>query len=747
MRRKKVNPNKGKINIIFNKSYNYRIVVLFCILMAIVVLIIGKLVYLQLTPAGDKYRKLSARQSTNTIQIEAERGKILDRNGEVLADNVVSNNLYVNATYLNEKMKSELMDALSKNINIKKDELKKNLDKRKTSLVKFSLTKSEIDNLKKLPTDTQKFISVLPEKKRYYPNKEMLAQVLGFTNLNNDGVVGLESYYNSKLKGKAGKRILNSSVNKSIDLSNDSSIIINPQNGFDLKTTIDSTIQGFVEDSLKDIDENFKPKSATIIVMNPNNGEVLGMGSFPSFNPNDAKTPIQKNQIDELNDLKKQNDENKISKFFFKMWENKAVSWTYEPGSVFKTITSAAAREEHTATNSSHYFCNGFIRDIPGVVIRCERYWNPHGDETFQQAFNNSCNIAYVHIGRDLGKANMQKYITGFGFNQKTDIDLPSEEIGLAPKKVSEIDAARLATLSYGHGISATPIQMLTALNSIVNGGMLIEPHIAKEFISKDTNKTEKIDIKVKRQIISSKSSAEMNKMLQGVVDDGSGKKAQVKGYAIGGKTGTSIKIVDGKYTDNKTTASFFASFPTDHPEYTILVVVDEPQRKNGGSAVCAPSAGKIISSIIEYKRINKTRIDADENGKVLIPDIEGLPIKIAVEKLNSAGLKSRIDNSDSNVNSIVKKQQQAAYSKVDSGSIIGITAGSIDDTPIKIPEIVGFRVEDAVDTLKDYGIKNIEIKNGKKGKVVRIVPEENKLLNPKSYIKIYIEQEKNKED
>ncbi|WP_297811299.1 penicillin-binding transpeptidase domain-containing protein [uncultured Finegoldia sp.] len=747
MRRKKVNPNKGKINIIFNKSYNYRIVVLFCILMAIVVLIIGKLVYLQLTPAGDKYRKLSARQSTNTIQIEAERGKILDRKGEVLADNVVSNNLYVNATYLNEKMKSELIDALSKNINIKKDELKKNLDKRKTSLVKFSLTKSEIDNLKKLPTDTQKFISVLPEKKRYYPNKEMLAQVLGFTNLNNDGVVGLESYYNSKLKGKAGKRILNSSVNKSIDLSNDSSIIINPQNGFDLKTTIDSTIQGFVEDSLKDIDENFKPKSATIIVMNPNNGEVLGMGSFPSFNPNDAKTPIQKNQIDELNDLKKQNDENKISKFFFKMWENKAVSWTYEPGSVFKTITSAAAREEHTATNSSHYFCNGFIRDIPGVVIRCERYWNPHGDETFQQAFNNSCNIAYVHIGRDLGKANMQKYITGFGFNQKTDIDLPSEEIGLAPKKVSEIDAARLATLSYGHGISATPIQMLTALNSIVNGGMLIEPHIAKEFISKDTKKTEKIDIKVKRQIISSKSSAEMNKMLQGVVDDGSGKKAQVKGYAIGGKTGTSIKIVDGKYTDNKTTASFFASFPTDHPEYTIIVVVDEPQRKNGGSAVCAPSAGKIISSIIEYKRINKTRIDADENGKVLVPDIEGLPIKIAVEKLNSAGLKSRIDNSDSNVNSIVKKQQQAAYSKVDSGSIIGITAGSIDDTPIKIPEIVGFRVEDAVDTLKDYGIKNIEIKNGKKGKVVRIVPEENKLLNPKSYIKIYIEQEKNKED
>lgn len=747
MRRKKVNPNKGKINIMFNKSYNYRIVVLFCILMAIVVLIIGKLVYLQLTPAGDKYRKLSARQSTNTVQIEAERGKILDRNGEVLADNVVSNNLYVNATYLNEKTKSELIDALSKNINIKKDELKKNLDKRKTSLVKFSLTKSEIDNLKKLPKDTQKFISVLPEKKRYYPNKEMLAQVLGFTNLNNDGVVGLESYYNSKLKGKAGKRILNSSVNKSIDLSNDSSIIINPQNGFDLKTTIDSTIQGFVEDSLKDIDENFKPKNATIVVMNPNNGEVLGMGSFPSFNPNDAKTPIQKNQIDELNDLKKQNDENKINKFFFKMWENKAVSWTYEPGSVFKTITSAAAREEHTATNSSHYFCNGFIRDIPGVVIRCERYWNPHGDETFQQAFNNSCNIAYVHIGRDLGKANMQKYITGFGFNQKTDIDLPSEEIGLAPKKVSEIDAARLATLSYGHGISATPIQMLTALNSIVNGGMLIEPHVAKEFISKDTKKIEKVDIKVKRQIISSKSSAEMNKMLQGVVDDGSGKKAQVKGYAIGGKTGTSIKIVDGKYTDNKTTASFFASFPTDHPEYTILVVVDEPQRKNGGSAVCAPSTGKIISSIIEYKRINKTRIDTDENGKVLVPDIEGLPIKIAVEKLNSTGLKSRIDNSDSNVNSIVKRQQQAAYSKVDSGSIIGITAGSIDDTPIKIPEIVGFRVEDAVDTLKDYGIKNIEIKNGKKGKVVRTVPEENKLLNPKSYIKIYIEQEKNKED
>ena len=304
MRRR--NLSKGKINKNFNKNYNSRIVVLFCILTIIVLLIVGKLIYLQLTPAGDKYRKLSAKQSTNTINIDAERGKILDTNGETLADNVVSNNLYVNATY---------------------------------------------------------------------PNKEMLAQVLGFTNVNNDGVVGLESFYNAKLKGKPGKRILNSSVNRSIDLSDDSSVIINPENGYDLKTTIDSTIQGFVEDSLKDIENNFKPKSATIIVMNPNNGDVLGMGSFPNFNPNDPKTPLLKDQINELNDLKKENDEDKISKFYFNMWENKATSWTYEPGSVFKTITSAAATEEHTATQESHYFCNGFIRDIPGVVIRCERYW------------------------------------------------------------------------------------------------------------------------------------------------------------------------------------------------------------------------------------------------------------------------------------------------------------------------------------------------------------------------------------
>lgn len=287
MRRR--NLSKGKINKNFNKNYNSRIVVLFCILTFIVLLIVGKLIYLQLTPAGDKYRKLSAKQSTNTINIDAERGKILDTKGETLADNVVSNNLYVNATYLNDQAKSNLVDSLSKSLNMKPEELRKILEKKKTVLVKPSLSKTEIDNIKKLPISNQKFISVVSEKKRYYPNKEMLSQVLGFTNVNNDGVVGLESFYNSKLKGKPGKRILNSSVNRSIDLSDDSSVIINPENGYDLKTTIDITIQGFVEDSLKDIEDNFKPKSATIIVMNPNNGDVLGMGSYPNFNPNDPK--------------------------------------------------------------------------------------------------------------------------------------------------------------------------------------------------------------------------------------------------------------------------------------------------------------------------------------------------------------------------------------------------------------------------------------------------------------------------
>lgn len=744
---RKRNLSKGKINKNFNKNYNSRIVVLFCILTIIVLLIVGKLIYLQLTPAGDKYRKLSAKQSTNTINIDAERGKILDTNGETLADNVVSNNLYVNATYLNDQSKSNLIDSLGKSLSMKPEELRKVLDKKKTVLVKPSLSKTEIENIKKLPISNQKFISIVSEKKRYYPNKEMLAQVLGFTNVNNDGVVGLESFYNAKLKGKPGKRILNSSVNRSIDLSDDSSVIINPENGYDLKTTIDSTIQGFVEDSLKDIEDNFKPKSATIIVMNPNNGDVLGMGSYPNFNPNDPKTPLLRDQINELNDLKKENDDDKISEFYFNMWENKATSWTYEPGSVFKTITSAAATEEHTATQESHYFCNGFIRDIPGVVIRCERYWNPHGDETFQEAFNNSCNIAYVNIGRDLGKANVQKYVNGFGFNQKTDIDLPAEELGIAPKSVKDIDAARLATLSYGHGISATPIRMITALNSIVNGGMLIEPHVAKEFISKDTKKIEKVQPKVKRQIISAQSSKQINKMLQGVVDDGSGKKASIQGFGIGGKTGTSIKIEDGKYTDDKTTASFFGSFPTDHPEYTVLIVVDEPQRKNGGSAVCAPSAGKIFSRIIEYKRLNKTRLDADDSDKVTVPELEGLTLKLAVDKLNSLGLKSKVTNSNSNLNSIVKSQETAAYSKANKGDIIELTTGSVEDSMIRIPEIVGFTVEDAVDTLEKYGIKNIEIKNGKKGKVVKTDPEENKLMDPKSYIKIYTEQEKNSEE
>ncbi len=734
----------AKVNKIFNIDYNNRIVVLFFMLAIVLALIIIKLIYLQLTPGGNKYRKLSAKQVTNTLTIEADRGKIFDRNGEVLADNIVSNNLYVDSKNLTEDTKKSIIDFLSKNIAMKPNYIREQLNMGKSTILKPSLTKPEIDKIKNAPTSVRRYLSIIPENKRYYPNKEMLAPVLGFTNLNNDGVVGLESYYNSKLKGKPGKRILNSSVNNS-ETSVSNPTIIEPQKGLSLKTTLDSTIQGFVEDSLKDIENNFKPKSATIIVTNPNNGEVLAMGSYPSFNPNSPNDPLVKSQIDELNTIKKE-DPSKIQDFHYKMWENKAVSWTYEPGSVFKTITSAAATEEHTSTKDSHYFCNGFVRDIPGVVIRCESWADPHGDETFQEAFNNSCNVAYVHIGRDLGKANMQKYINGFGFNQKTNIDLPAEELGLAPKNVKEIDAARFATLSYGHGISATPIRMITALNAIVNGGIIVEPHIASEFLSQENKLVDKIEPKSQKQIISSTSSEKMNKMLQGVVDDGSGKRSKIEGFAIGGKTGTSIKIENGKYTDDKTTASFFASFPTDHPEYTILIVVDEPQRKSGGSAVCAPSAGKILSNIIKYKNIQKTRPSVDVKKEVSVPELKGLSLKDAVSKLSQIGLKSNVINSNFDINSIVKSQEIEPYSEVEKGTIVELTTDQKGRTMIKMPEIVGFDVEDAIDVLKEYGIEKIET-NSKKGKVFKTIPEENSMLDPDSYVKIYVERGKNEND
>ncbi|MDY6065147.1 MAG: penicillin-binding transpeptidase domain-containing protein [Finegoldia sp.] len=719
----------------FKHKYNSNIVLMFIILFIIILFILLKLLYLQFSPGGDKYRKFSAQQVNDVVEVNGDRGKILDSKGNALAENVKSNNLYINSSNIKDEEVDQLVNLLYSKLNLNRQELKKQVEEHKTSLVKKSLSQDEIKYLESVDEKFSKYISLIPETIRNYPNNNSLSSTIGFCNLNLDGVTGLESYYNKDLKGEKGKKFLGSSLESLGNSSEDKAYITNPKPGNNLNTSIDLTIQGFVDEAVEDLVNDFKPKSVNIIVSNPNNGEILAAQSYPSFNNNDPKN------INEIKAPADQLSEDKID--YNEIWKNRSISQTYEPGSVFKTITSASAIEDSAANDKSEYYCNGFITDIPGVIIRCESWANPHGQQTFQEAFNNSCNTSYVKIARALGKENFTKYINGFGFGKTTGIDLPAEEIGIAPKNTGEIDQARLATLSYGHGISVTPMEMVKALNAVINGGYMINPHIVKSITDPEGNLIEDLSQSPSKQVISSQSSQKMLKMLEGVVEDGSARSTKVPGYGIGAKTGTTIKLVDGEYTDDLTVATFFSAFPIDRPEYSIYIVVDEPQRKSGGAVVCGPTSKKIINNIINYKNIPQDR-KIDENvQKVEVPDVVGYQLDKAVEILEESGLNSSLINMGTDKTKVVKSQEIDPYTSVEKGSIVGLETEDSSKTSFKMPDLVGFKLEDAKDLLSEYPINDIKVVGKGEGSVVKTNPEEGALIDPNSNVEIFLEDKK----
>lgn len=716
----------------FKHKYNGNIVFMFIVLLVIIFFIIFKLLYLQFSPGGDKYRKFASQQVSDIVEVNGDRGKILDANGNILAENIKANNLYINSTNISDEDANFLADLLYKKLDMDKNELKATILKRKSSLIKKSLSQDELSFLENIDPNFNKYISVIPESIRTYPNNNSLSSAIGFCNLNLDGVVGLESYYNKYLKGEKGKKFLGSSLEKIGNSSEDNSYITKPSSGNNLNTSIDLTIQSFVDQAVSDLVDEFKPKSVNIIVSNPNKGEILAMQSYPSFNNNDPK-----NKDDFKIPAKDLADENLD---YNEIWKNRSVSQTYEPGSVFKTITSAAAIEDSAANKKSEYYCDGFITDIPGVIIRCESWANPHGHQSFQEAFNNSCNTSYVKIARALGKENFSKFINGFGFGKTSGIDLPAEQIGIAPDSSKDIDEARLATLSYGHGISVTPVEMIKALNAVINGGYMIDPHIGKSITDPDGKLIEDLSPSPSKQVISSETSSKMLEMLEGVVEDGSARSTKISGYGIGAKTGTTIKIVDGEYTDDLTVATFFSAFPIDRPQYSIYIVVDEPQRKSGGAVVCGPASKKIINNIINYKNIPMDRKIEEDSEKVEVPDVIGYRLDKAVEMLASKGLNSSLINMGTDKSKIVKSQEIDPYTSVEKGTIVGLETDDSSKASFKMPDLIGFSLEDAEDILKDYSSNKIEIIGEKSGKVVKTNPEESSLVEPGSKIEIILE-------
>ena len=581
---------------------------IFLFLIAFLVLIV-RIGYLQFAE-GDKLSNLAYEQQTSDRKINPNRGKIYDATMKnILAQSSTVQSITVNPNSIKEKEK--VARELSDLFQLDYEKTLKKLQKR-TAIQKIinKVDTDKANELRKWMNDNniQEGINIDEDTKRYYPFNSLASQVIGFCGGDNQGLTGIESEYDEYLKGKQGtiSKITDASGKR---ISGTPEEYNKPTDGDDIVLTIDVNIQSIAEKYLKQacIDNNCTD-GGNVIVMNPQNGEILGMAGYPNFNLNDPFFSVEelpqgvaeKNGLD-ANNLS-DNDKNKLAQ---SLWRNKAISDPYEPGSTFKIVTTSISLQEGIATpdKAGEFCCVGYI-EVAGVKMKCWRYYKPHGSESLRQALMNSCNPVFIGLGEKIGVSTYYKYLNKFGFLKKTGIDIPGEasSIFLNEKKVGPVE---LGTIAFGQRFKITPIQMATMLSSIGNKGVYVKPHFVKKIISNsefDENGNRKVTEIGKQEgerIISEENAANVLSMMQSVVDEGTGKKAKSEGINIGGKTGTSE---DGVNT-RKYIASFIGIAPVESPKVVVLVTLYNPKGEGGhsGGGIAAPVAGKIIKETLDY--------------------------------------------------------------------------------------------------------------------------------------------------
>ncbi|MGU8353777.1 stage V sporulation protein D [Clostridium perfringens] len=675
-------------------------------LLAIAILFLalsGRLLYISIFRSKD-YKAMAEEQWTNEIQIDARRGRILDRNNRELAvtANVfrVDLDLITLRKYIDKKDTDniEIAKLLAEALEMDEEKVLSRIEltypsgnpANSATLIR-RIEKEKADKVKELDING---VIVSEDTKRYYPNGDFLSHTLGTTNADGEGLSGLELYYNEELMGIPGVRVSEVSGNSTSNPYSETSFTP-PVDGKDMTLTIDENIQYFVEKVAEDALKKHNADSVSIAVMNPNNGEILGMVNKPGFNPNN---PYEGSEA-----FKGKDESAKLQN----MWRNTIVSDAFEPGSIFKIITSIAAIEENIAGKDEVYYCDGSL-NVAGKNIKC---WKPggHGVQNFNQTLENSCNVAFMEMGAKLGAEKLNEYIKLFGFGTQSGIDLPGEATGIV-KNVEDISAVDLATISFGQTNTMNGIQFMTALNAVANGGDLIQPHIMKELSHKDDNGTKIIDEvfvpKIQENIVDEKSTMRVKEALESTVSNGSSKDAGIEGIKVAGKTGTAEKVDPETGTYGAGYIASFAGFaPYDNPQVSLIVIIDNP--KNGehfGGIVAAPFAGELFNNIFNYISLNEGQLDAKYES-VIIPDLRGDKVTSAEKTLNELGINCVIEGDGTFVTSVTPIP---GY-KVKKGDSITLYAGSRFDRnekEIVVPDFRKLNKEEAEEILKYLGLK-----------------------------------------
>ena len=599
----------------FFKGIHRRIKIVLLFIILLFLIIIFKVFYIQVI-SYDKLNNLASNLWNRNLPIEADRGKILDTNGVVLADNLTTASLVLIPNQI--KNKEEVSKKLSEILNVSYEEMYKHVFK-KTSIERVHpegrrLSYDVANKISELGYDG---VYLVKESKRIYPFNNLLSHSVGFVGIDNQGLSGLELTYNKYLTGEYGSiKYMGDAKGNKLELAESYE---EPQDGMNLTLTINYELQASLERELDNVVSKYNPDQALGIAMNPNTGEILAISSRPNFNPSE----YQNYTVEEIN-------------------RNLPVWMTYEPGSTFKIITLATALEENKVDLlNDTYFDSGSIQ-VENARIKCWKAGG-HGAQTFLQVVENSCNPGFVTLGQRIGKETLFKYIDSFGFGSKTGVDLNGEATGIL-FKLDKVGPVELATTAFGQGVSVTPIQQITAVSAAINGGYLLKPYIVKGINEPETNSVILENKKtVVRKVISDTTSKKVRFALESVVTNGTGRNAFIEGYRVGGKTGTAQKVENGRYMVGNYIVSFIGFMPANDPEVVVYIAIDNAKGVTQyGGTVAAPVARNVLLDAINILDIKKPdgasekRYQYYDKKYVTVPDVVNLSLNEAMKNLKS---------------------------------------------------------------------------------------------------------------
>ena len=681
-----------------------RLVVLLACFSLAVFALLARIAYIQVVQ-GEWLQKKAFEQQNSARIITPKRGIIYDRNGKELAVSASAETVWVSPQTIKKSAAgAELVaDKLAEILELDRNKVYvKVTNNSMYQIIKSKIEKETGDKIRQWIKDSGiDGVYVDEDSKRYYPYNNLAAHVIGFTNVDNKGLYGIECTMEKYLKGLPGKILSEvDSIGRELPFSTEKRI--DAKDGFNVVLTIDETVQYFTQKALEEAIADYKVEGGAVaVVMDPRNGDVLALASMPDYDLNDPYAPPPGVDKTKWRGMSSNEDVHLLRET---VWRNKVIMDTYEPGSTFKAVTSAAGLEEGVVTPETRV--NDYPVTIGKWTMHCWRKDRPHGEESFAEGVYNSCNPVFIKVAQALGIEKFYSYVKAFGFFNKTGIDLPGEQLGVFHEKPTEVD---MAVASFGQRFTITPIQLITAYTAIANGGKLMKPRLVKEITDSHGNIVKRFEPEVVRTVISRKTSDDLKKILEGVVSVGTGKNAYIKGYRVAGKTGTSQTTETGVYT-----ASFMAFAPAENPVVCVLVALFNPRGESYmGGVIAAPVAGGLVEDILKYLEVERQYSDKDMQmmrQEVYVPEVRNLTLDEAVKKLKERGLGYRIEGNADNRSTRIKEQTPKPEASVPEKSIVILyTYKPEREILVKAPDLINKTISEATETLASLGL-NIRI-------------------------------------